>query len=177
MLLQIVPIVWILTTPLSAPANTITLICPGRATMFIKVKMSIHILTVPTACSVTSSAFHLPPRYQTPHIKINISLDMANLHMTNISLLDFCIWLHLSDHRNETQLQHLTTIPSIPVNKIYQHMINGTQHITPFNTADESTEDTDLIWTLFSHAGIYVMAIGLLIPAGLGIFYCYFFWC
>ena len=56
-------------------------------------------------------------------------------------------------------------------------MINGTQHITPFNTADELTEDTDSIWTLFSHAGIYVMAIGLLIPAALGIFYCYFFWC
>ena len=56
-------------------------------------------------------------------------------------------------------------------------MINGTQHITPFNTADESTEGTYSIWTLFSHAGIYVMAIGLLIPAGLRIFCCYFFWC
>ena len=56
-------------------------------------------------------------------------------------------------------------------------MINGTQHITPFNTADESTEDTDSVWTLFSHAGIYVIAIGSLIPAGLGIFCCYFFWC
>ena len=38
-------------------------------------------------------------------------------------------------------------------------MINGTQHSTPFNTADESAEDS--IWTLFSYAGIYVMAIGL----------------
>ena len=56
-------------------------------------------------------------------------------------------------------------------------MINGTQHITPFNTVDESTGDTDSIWTLLSHTGIYVMAIGLLIPAGLGIFCCCFFWC
>ena len=56
-------------------------------------------------------------------------------------------------------------------------MINGTQHITPFNTADESTGDTDLIWTLFSNTGIYVVAIGSLILAGLGIFCCYFFWC
>ena len=63
------------------------------------------------------------------------------------------------------------------MNNIYQHIISGTQHITPFNTADESTEDTDSIWTLFLHTGIYVMAIGLLIPAGLGIFCCYFFWC
>ena len=33
------------------------------------------------------------------------------------------------------------------------------------------------VWTLFSHAGVYVMVIGLLIPVGLGIFCCYFFWC
>ena len=151
--------------------------CPGKATTFIKVKKAIHILTVPTACSTTSLTFHLPPRYQTLHLEVNISVDIANLHMTNILSLDFCIWQRLMDHRYETQLQHLTTIPSIPVNKIYQHMISATQHIIPFNTADESTEDTDSIWTLFSHVGIYVMAIGLLIPAGLGIFCCYFCWC
>ena len=46
------------------------------------------------------------------------------------------------------------------MNKIYQHIISGTQHNTPFNTADESTEDTDSIWTLFLHTGIYVMAMG-----------------
>ena len=174
---QIAPNVWILTRPLSALASTITLICPGKATTFIKVERPIHILTIPTGCSATSSNFHLPPRYQTPHLEVNISLDIANLHMTNISSLDFCIWQHLRGDRNETQLQHLTTIPSIPVNKIYQHMVNDTQHITPFNTADESTGDTDSIWTLFSHTGIYVMAIGSLTPAGLGIFCCYFFWC
>ena len=95
--------------------------------------------------------------------------------MVNVSALDFHIWQHLKDYRSETQLQHLTTIPSILVHKIYQHMINGTQHIMAFNTTDESTEDTDSIWTLFSHTGIYVTAIGLLTPAGLGIFCCYFF--
>ena len=30
---------------------------------------------------------------------------------------------------------------------------------------------------LFSHTGVCVMAIGSLVPAGLGIFCCYFFWC
>ena len=44
----------------------------------------------------------------------------------------------------------------------------GIQHITPFT--EESTGDTDSIWTLFSHTGVYVMAIRSLIPAGLGIF-------
>ena len=71
----------------------------------------------------------------------------------------------------------LTTVPLIPVNEIYEHIINGTQHIMPFNTTDESTEDTDSIWTLFFHTGMYVTAIGLLIQAELGMFCCYFFWC
>ena len=93
--------------------------------------------------------------------------------MVNVSALDFHIWQHLEDNRNETQIQHLTTIPLIPVNIIYQYIINGTQHIIPFNTTDESTEDTDLIWTLFLHTEAYITAIGSLIPAGLGMF-CHF---
>ena len=90
---QIAPNVWILTMPLSALANSITLICPGKATTFIKVEKPIHILTVPTACSATSSNFHLPPRYQTPHLEVNISLDIANLYMTNYFIIRF---LHMA---------------------------------------------------------------------------------
>ena len=56
-------------------------------------------------------------------------------------------------------------------------MAKGIQHITPFTSLEESTGDTDSIWMLFSHAGVYVTAIRLLIPAGLGIFCCYFIWC
>ena len=76
----------------------------------------------------------------------------------------------------QSQLQHLASIPSVPVGQLYSHMAKGIQHITPFSP-EESTGDTDLIWTLFSHMGVYVMAIRLLISAGLGIFCCYFFWC
>ena len=115
-----------------------------KATAFITIRKLVHILRIPTACSPTLSNFHLPPRYQTSNLDINISLNMA------------------------------TTIPLILVNKIYQHIINGTQHIMPFHTTDESTEDTDSIWTLFSHTGTYVTAIGSLIPAGSGIFCCFF---
>ena len=42
-------------------------------------------------------------------------------------------------------------------------------------STDESVGDAVSIWTLFSHADIYVMAIGLFIPAWLGIFCCYLF--
>ena len=129
------------------------------------------------ACSATSPNFYLPPRYQTSNLDVNVSLNMANLQLINASALDFHVWQHLEDNRSETQLQHLTTIPSIPVHKMYQHIINGTQHIMPFNTNDESTEDTDLVWTLFLHTGMYVTAIGSLISTGLGLYCCYFFWC
>ena len=55
--------------------------------------------------------------------------------------------------------------------------IYNNRPILSFQLADESIDDTASTWTLFSHTGIYVMAIGLHIPVGLGIFCCYFFWC
>ena len=76
----------------------------------------------------------------------------------------------------KSQLQHLASIPSVPVGQLYSHMATSTHHITPFSP-EESTGDTDSISTMFLHTGVYVMAIGSLIPAGLGIFCCYFFWC
>ena len=86
-----------------------------------------------TACSTTSSNFYLPPRYETLTLDVNVSLNMANLHMINISTQDFHIWQHLGSNRSDVQLQHLTTIPSIPVHKIYQQMLNNTSSIMPFD--------------------------------------------
>ena len=123
---QISPDVWILTTPLSVPASTVKLICLEKATETITIRKPLHILKLTTGCSATSPNFYIPPKYQTSNLEVNISLNMANLHMINISALDFCIWQHLGDNRSEIQLQHLTTIPSIPVHKIYQHLINDT---------------------------------------------------
>ena len=97
--------------------------------------------------------------------------------MINISAQDFHVWQHLGSNRSEAHLQHLTTIPSIPVHKIYQHMLNNTPPIMPFAMDEESKEHTNLICTLFSHKGMYITAIGSLIPAGLSLFCCYFFWC
>ena len=163
--------------PLAAPANTMTLIYAKKAIETIIIQKPIHILKLPMACSAISSNFYLPPRYETLNLDVNVSINMANLHMINISALDFHIWQHLGSNRTEAQLQHLTTIPSIPVHKIYQHMVNDTLPIMPFDMDEESTEHTDSIWTLFSHTGMYITAIGSLIPAGLGLFYCYIFWC
>ena len=87
------------------------------------------------------------------------------------------IWQHLEKHQNESQLQHLASIPSVPVEQLYRHMAKDIPHITPFTLPEESTGDTDSIWTLSSHTGVYVMAIESLTTAGLGIFCCYFYWC
>ena len=109
------------------------------------------------ACSATSPNFYLPPRCETPTLDVNISLNMVNLNMINILAQDFCIWQHLGSNGSDMQLQHPTTIPLIPVHKIYQHLLNSTLPIIPFDT--ESTENTDSIWTLFAHLGIYISAI------------------
>ena len=55
-------------------------------------------------------------------------------------------------------------------------MAKGFEHITPF-APENSKGDIDSICTLFLHTGVYVMATGSLIPAGLGIFCCHFFRC
>ena len=100
---------------------------------------------------------------------------MANLHMINISAHDFSVWQHLGSNRRNIQLQYLATIPSIPVHKVYHHLLNSTLPIIPFNAV--STENNDSIWTLFTHPGIYISAIGWVIPVGISLFCCYFFWC
>ena len=172
---QLVPNVWILTTTPSAAA-TITLICLGETTQFIEVRKPIHILCLPTVYSATSPIFHLPPQYERPPLEVNTSLDMVNLNIINISSINFHIWQHLEKHWNESQLQHLASITSIPAGQLYSHMAKSIQNITPFSP-EESTGVTDSIWTMFLPTGVYVTAIGSLIPAGLGIFCCYFFWC
>ena len=130
--------------------------------------------TTSLQCYIT--IFYLPPHYEPMTANLNISLEIANFNMINKSALDFHVWQHLEIHK-KTQLQHLATIPLAPVNQLYIHMISSITPITPFTSPEESRGDTVSIWTLFSHTGVYVTAIGLLIPAGLGIFCCYFFWC
>ena len=70
--------------------------------------------------------------------------------MINISSMNFHIRQHLEQHQNESQLQHLASIPSVPVGQLYKHMIKGIEHITPFSP-EESTADIESSRTLFSH--------------------------
>ena len=85
--------------------------------------------------------------------------------MMNISSPEFRIWQHLEDHWNGTQIHNLVNIPSVPIDQLYKHMINSSRPIILFVSTNESIDDTASLWTPFSHTGIYITAIGLLIPA------------
>ena len=107
---------------------------------------------------------------------INISLNTANLNTMNISSPGVWVWQHLEDHWNKIQLHKLADIPVVHVAHLYKPIIDNNGPILLFNLADESIDDTASIWTLFSHTGIYVVAIESLMPTGQGIFCYYFFW-
>ena len=83
-----------------------------------------HLATTP---SLQCYIAQLPstPHYEGSTLEVNISLDMANLNTINISSLDFCIWQLLGKHQNKSQLQHIASIPSVPVDQLYKHMVNG----------------------------------------------------
>ena len=72
-------------------------------------------------------------------------------------------------------LQHLATLPSIPVHKIYESLLNNSQCLMPLNM--KSSEDSGTLWSLFSHPGIYISALGSVLPVGIVFFCCYYLWC
>ena len=152
---SIAPNIWIITSAPSTVMTGMTLVCPEGTTKLITLSKPIHILWLLTVCSTTSPYFYLLPHYEPTTVAINISLEVAKLNMINISALDFCLWQHLENHSNETQLQHLASIPLIPVIQPYKHMISGTNPITPFTSPEESTGNTVSIWTVFSHRSLH----------------------
>ena len=174
---SIAPNVWILTSAPTVVLTGITIMCPDKAPRFIKIQTPIHILHLPPACSATSQHFHLPTLYEAHQLTINISLNTTKFNVMNISSPEFRICQYLEEHWNGTQLHHLVNIPSVPIDQLYKHMVSSNGPITPFISTNESIDDTASLWTLFAHTRIYVVAIGLLIPTGLGIYCCYFFWC
>ena len=95
---SIVPNVWIITFSTAAACTAITLICPGEAPRAIMPWTPIQILRLKPACSATSQHFHLPPRYESHDISINISLNTANQNVVNIPILVFRIWQYLEAH-------------------------------------------------------------------------------
>ena len=82
---SIAPNVWIITSTPAAGPSRITLICPGETPRTIAPQTPIHILCLQPACSATSHHSHLLPCYESHDVIINISLNIANLNVVNIS--------------------------------------------------------------------------------------------
>ena len=154
------------------------IICPKEAPRFIKTQI-IHPHSLPTSslqCYISTFS-PTTPLWNSSATYQHMSQHSEPQHDEYlISSLEFRIWQHLDDHWNGTQLHHLVNIPSVPIDQLFKHMVSSNGPITPFMSTNESIDETASIWTLCSHTGIYVMAIGSLIPTGLGIFFCYFFW-
>ena len=124
----IAPDVWILTTLATAQINTMTLICLDIHGNHIYPDTNTHTeATYGLQCHLIK--FLPTPMYETPTLDVNISLNMANLYMLNISAQKFHLWQHLGSNRSDMEFYHLTPIPSIPVHKIYQHLLNSTMPV------------------------------------------------
>ena len=127
------------------------------------------------ACSATLANFYLPPGYETPILNVNVSLDWANICAINVTALHFRVWQHMGRNHSDLDLQHLAILPSIPVHQIYDHLLNGSQCLTPFNM--KPSGDSATFWSLFHHPVIYVSALGSVLSVGVILFCCYYFWC
>ena len=128
---QLTPNVWNLIAPPSVATNKISLICPGEATQFIEVRKPIHILHLPTACSAASSHFHLLSHYENAALEVNISLDMANLNMINISSLNIWVWQHLDKHWESATTFGQHNLSSIRTT-LQPHNYRHSTHYIPF---------------------------------------------
>ena len=159
-LTSIAPNVWIITSPTTAVPSGITLICPAEAPRSVIPQIPIHVLQLQPACSTTSQYFHLPPCYESHELTVNISLNTSNLNVVNLSALEFRIQQHLEDHWNGSLLHHLVNVPLVPIEKLYKQMASSNGSIYLFLSTDESKGETVSVWTLFSHAGVYVMDVG-----------------
>ena len=86
---------WIFISTPTMQGSAITMICPDKATSSSLLQQLLHILKLPSACSVTSRHFHLPPHNEGHMVTMLLSLDKANLNTINVSTPEFCIWQHL----------------------------------------------------------------------------------
>ena len=75
---------------------------------------------------------------------MNVSLDIANIKVINISTLYFRIWHNFSRNWTQSHLQKLTYVPKVLATQLYRYMINVNETIHSF-TIKFDDEDSSLI--------------------------------
>ena len=134
----------------------------------------------------TFSIYHQPvvphPNISVYHLAMKIIRWQSTYHLTQLTLRGWTFHHWSSEYGNiwrtigtRPSCTKLADIPTVPIAHLYKHMITNNRHVILFTISNESADNTASICTLFSHTGIYIMALGSLIPARLGIFCCYFF--
>ena len=173
---QLTPGVWILTTPPSATTTAITLISPGDIKIYYNTETNSDFTTTPSLQCYNTQLPSTPTLWKLSFRSQHVFGYGKSKHDQHV----ISWFAYMATFGKASEWESATTLGQHTLSsseQLYRHMAKGIHHITPFTSPEESTGDTDSIWTLFSHTGVYVMAIGLFIPAGLGIFCCYFFWC
>ena len=79
---------WIIPSNPQTQEQTMTIICPEKATSTVPFQQPFHILRLSPACSITSRYFHLSLHYEDHIMVVNVSLDTVNINAINISTLD-----------------------------------------------------------------------------------------
>ena len=176
---QIMPDVWILATPTSAPTDTISLICPEKPMETIPIRQTLHVLKLPAGLQCHFSKLLPASKVWNTHLECKCFTKYGKPTELSTSLL--YIFVHLATHGKESQWNRAPTSCYLLLYHPYQYTryIN-TFSITPY-TWHPSTCSHQKIQThyakLFSHPGIYISALGSILPVGVGLFCCYFFWC
>ena len=101
----------------------VTVICPTKPTMSIHISPPIHVLRLESTCSATSQHFHLPPKYEDTHVKMNLSIYNANLDIINISSAIFRITQHIQSVQQQETLERLAALPSVTIKRITMELM------------------------------------------------------
>ena len=149
---------WIIPSNPQTLGSAIMIICPDKATSTVPLQQPFQILRLSPACSAMSRYFHLALHYEDHTIKMNVSLDTANINEINISTLDFTPWQHFSSNWNPPHLQKLADVPEVSVAQLYRNMIN-TSELTHLFTIKDDDIDPSLIWTILMHPETYIGTI------------------
>ena len=86
-------------------------------------QLYIHVLKLEPACSATSQHFHLPPKYEDTHVKMNFSIYNANLDIINISSALFRITQHIPSVQQQETLEKLAALPPVPIKRITMELM------------------------------------------------------
>ena len=115
--------VWAIISSPFKQQSPVTVICPTKPTMSVRISPPIHVLRLEPACSATSQHFHLPLKYEDTHVMMTLSIYNANLDIINISSALFRITQHIPSVQQQEMLEKLPALPPVPIKRITKELM------------------------------------------------------